>query len=468
MTTSTQHAHDDSSHGFSTRSWFIMAVISVIILVIGWVLIGLLTAQPAPNMEIPERVVELTNSVQPDPNAPSRYEELKSALGAFSAAVAASESGIRSQYERDGTPVGVVSLIDFNIVREAPKPGDPEHAQIFESTLRTIDDIEQSGVLDPIAELLTAPNLAHHYGVEPGADEPYEPMILWMLGELGNFRQYTSAQVVRARLASEAGDHQRAADILLEVSPVPGVLTRQAFLIEQLVGNACGGLILEELNHIAAQPGLDAAAIETLRKAHRNLSDLGPIAQGIKGERLFIEDIHFATHTASGRYIPSVADQTLNGYSGPGMPPPSTLERLKDITGYYFVRRDTSLQKVEEFYGGIEAALAEPDPTIRERKLRETEQASQELGSRYELLQYVIPALSRAFASSFELRAKLVHTEVLLAMAQHHATTGEWPAAVEELVPDYLNEVPIDPLTNKPIRYRHDPDQPPAIEQIGG
>ena len=52
-------------------------------------------------------------------------------------------------------------------------------------------------------------------------------------------------------------------------------------------------------------------------------------------------------------------------------------------------------------------------------------------------------------------------------MTKHHAETGDWPATVDELVPDYLNEVPTDPANNKPIRYRHDPDQPPTIGQIG-
>ncbi len=462
-----QTSHDQPDHGFSTRSWFILAFIGVLILIIGWVLIDLLTAQPAPNPAIRERVVQLTDGVQPDPSAPSRYEELKSALSAFSTAVTATEAEIRSEYEQNNIPVTLTNLIDFSLVLEGPNPADEEHTLAYESTLRAVESLESSGHLERITQLLESPNLANHYGVVPGSDEPYEPMILWLLGEVGHFRQYTAAQVARARLASEAGEHQRAADILLETSRVPAILTRQAFLIEQLVGNACGGVILSEITRLVVQPGIDGAAIDTLHAALTNLRDLGPIDQPLEGERLFSEDIHYATHTASGRYLPSFAEQTLEAYSGVGTPDPDTLARLADITGYYFVRRDTSLRKLNEMYSAVQDALAEPNPALRERQFRDIDDASLDLSPRYELLRYVMPSISRAFTSSFEFRAKLVHTEVLLAMAQHHAETGEWPAAVDELVPDYLDEVPIDPLTNKPIRYRHDPDQPPAIEQIG-
>ncbi|MFU8829193.1 MAG: hypothetical protein ACNA8P_07130 [Phycisphaerales bacterium] len=454
---------DRARMGTKARIAIVAAFIMLCIII--WMLVSALTARPAPDTTVRDRMAELTNSVQPDPNAPSRYEDLKSALAQFEAALDAIAVDLRTESEATENNSSPQWDINFHAVREGPPAGDPHPDRTLENARRALAALEQRAELDSITRLLRSPNLSHQYGSHDSSSEAYVPITSWLFEELSPFRRYVHAQVARARLASEAGDHQRASEILLEASPVPGVLTRQAFLVEQLVGNACATTLLEELNHLARQPGLETATLETMREVHRRLSDLGDITHSIRGERLFIEDIHYATHTAGGRFIPSAADTLLS--SDTPDQPRSTLTRLGDVTGYLFARREASLRKADELYGQVEDALQEPDPATRDRLFAEIDAASDRLSTRYMLLQYIMPAISRASRNSLEVRAKLAHSEVLLAMAQHHAATGDWPTSLDQLIPHYLDAIPINPLTGKPFEFNHTPGEPPSLERLG-
>jgi hypothetical protein len=57
--------------------------------------------------------------------------------------------------------------------------------------------------------------------------------------------------------------------------------------------------------------------------------------------------------------------------------------------------------------------------------------------------------------------------EVLLAMAAYRLDTGDWPTALDQLVPDYLDAVPINPVTGDPFEYDHEPGEAPSIQSLG-
>ena len=51
-------------------------------------------------------------------------------------------------------------------------------------------------------------------------------------------------------------------------------------------------------------------------------------------------------------------------------------------------------------------------------------------------------------------RAKVQVLRSALAARQFQQQTGQWPQTLDELVPDYLDGVPSDPLTSTPIQYQ--------------
>ena len=50
-------------------------------------------------------------------------------------------------------------------------------------------------------------------------------------------------------------------------------------------------------------------------------------------------------------------------------------------------------------------------------------------------------------------RARFECLQAVVALQLHKAREGLYPAGLDELTPELLHEVPIDPFTGKPLRY---------------
>jgi hypothetical protein len=66
----------------------------------------------------------------------------------------------------------------------------------------------------------------------------------------------------------------------------------------------------------------------------------------------------------------------------------------------------------------------------------------------------ILPSLTRVAEQDLRLRAHLDLARTALAIERHRLATGEIPAELGQLVPRYLDAVPIDPFDGQPIRYR--------------
>lgn len=60
---------------------------------------------------------------------------------------------------------------------------------------------------------------------------------------------------------------------------------------------------------------------------------------------------------------------------------------------------------------------------------------------------------------------RLLYTD--LALRQFQAKHGEYPESLQELVPELLEQVPLDPFTDKPLSYRREPDGSFTLYSVG-
>ena len=63
------------------------------------------------------------------------------------------------------------------------------------------------------------------------------------------------------------------------------------------------------------------------------------------------------------------------------------------------------------------------------------------------------PALSAAHTAEVRSTARLHLTPLGFALAAWHADRGKYPESLDELAPDYLPKIPLDPFVDKPFRY---------------
>ena len=93
-------------------------------------------------------------------------------------------------------------------------------------------------------------------------------------------------------------------------------------------------------------------------------------------------------------------------------------------------------------------------PVERLKRLRQIDDEIQQLSFFHEMTRIATPALTRVAELDLRTRAHLDLARTALAVERYRLATGRTPERLEELVPQYLDQVPLDPFDNQPIRYR--------------
>ncbi|XHC26239.1 hypothetical protein ABWH91_02490 [Phycisphaerales bacterium ac7] len=444
----------------------VMALGLVVLIGAIWVVVSVLIAKPSEDPTVHAKALELAQRGQPDPDQPSRYPQLIEALAELDEQIDILADEIISDERYQQTQS---RSLNFYAIAAEPDPDDIDAEKIALQAIdarRAAELVLERALLDDFLASLEAPNLANGYPTAYDDDGDLVPMFGWTLGELGQFREHTMTVVATSRVLAERGETERAASLLEDIAPLPGILTRHITLIEHLVGYAVSAVIAEEIAHLATRPDLTPQALATLRRAQAELADLGSLETAIEGEALFMRDFHFRTHTAGGRYIPSAGETIMESYE-PDAPDGGFTPQLSDVTGYLAVRRDTSLAKADEYYARIRAAINESDPETQASILEAMEQDVQDLSPRYAVIRLAMPAVARVVQNTSKYRAQTIALDVLLAMAAHRLDTGNWPDSIQALIPAYVDEHPTDPVTGQPLEYRHEPGTPPTLESFG-
>lgn len=465
-------ARPPQRHPIRRAALLSLLVISVAFL---WMFISTLTARPSPDPTVYDRVLGLTREAQRDPAASSRYQEL--GISVDEAALTLDRIETIAKYEvADMGPrdLDLYNVVDFTaLLAHEPDDRSPETIAIHSRyALDAIEQLETRGDFSRIAAILRHPNLANTY--TGGYDEQAQrlPIYFWELPELSPMRRLSLVQAARIRIALAEGNPDLAATLLAEFAPLPGVLTRQATVIEHLVGYAIADVLLTEAQHIAGHSGLTAQGVGTLRRAMESLADLGAPSIAIEGERLSYLDVHNQTHTRSGRFIPSryrslMIDLGLSHENGPQTTLHHILGAFSDMRGYVQVSRSTSLSIGDRYYDMLLEAIGEADPERRASLLSESDAMAGRLGFRSELAAVSLPALSRFAQRWFELNRAITATECMVAMAGYRLDHGEWPETIDALVPRYLDRIPLDPVTGQAMEYRHVAGEAPSLESLG-
>jgi hypothetical protein len=453
---------------------FILSITLVLGLMLAWMVFATLIARPAPDPTVYQRILDLPRNVQPDPSQPNRYQDLVVALTDFRATLDEFDQLARHEGAAQGiTDIDYSSVANFTTVlpRTAPTHRSQEALALQDRFSRdAIQRMEQDGIFDRISEILTHPNLANEYPRGLDAEGNRLPIYYWELPEIANMRLFALAQAARIRLAEADGNLQHAADIFRDNAPLGLILTRQATLIEHLVGYAICEVLLIEAQFLAASPSLTTEAHASLQAGIAELHNLGDPTIAIEGERLGFLDVHNHTHTRSGRFIPSAYDELIGDL---GMDNASVhridnrfLAKLADIRAYFMISKNRSLRVGDQYYNSIATAIRETDPARRADLLARSDHEVATLGARHGLARLTLPALSRFAQQWLTTQRSIRLTHTMIAMAEYRLDRAHWPTSLDQLVPDYLDAIPTDPLTSNPFEYNHEPGQPPSPERF--
>ncbi|MFA6243974.1 MAG: hypothetical protein WC655_23725 [Candidatus Hydrogenedentales bacterium] len=171
--------------------------------------------------------------------------------------------------------------------------------------------------------------------------------------------------------------------------------------------------------------------------------DMGPLADS---QRTLIADLFARRSDTTGLKVAIETDACLSMMrSGIG-----EIFATNPISRFAFgALTDMDLDNMPAFGERVVKLLASPPYEVREETAKLSEEANDdESFGTYEVDDYLGAyfALSRsAFASNV--------FPVALALKQFRAERGAYPERIDELVPAHIDEIPLDPMTGKPILY---------------
>jgi len=93
-------------------------------------------------------------------------------------------------------------------------------------------------------------------------------------------------------------------------------------------------------------------------------------------------------------------------------------------------------------------------PRERLKRFRQADDRVQQLSVLHVMIKMMAPGMSRVAEHDVRVRARLDLARTALALERYRLAAGRAPVQLPELVPQYLERVPLDPFDEQPIRYR--------------
>ncbi len=310
---------------------------------------------------------------------------------------------------------------------------------------------------------------AKSYCYQPYTHDPNgESKSVWsiLLPHLSSLKDLARMAAWRSRIDRDQGRLQQSIEDCLDIAHAASHLQGQGILIEQLVGLALSGLGHGEILRIIADRKLSAAELQYLQE---QLSQIYPgdyPLLNMEGERLAFMDVVQRSFTdggpGGGHLIPGQWDEFQDFTSiDPDIRDKRFLMPFYTAASMAHARRDATIAKANEIYD-LQSKMAHMTPY--ERHISSTKTPEEIMYSswsnyRFFLIDIFMPATARVSDTVY--RAKTGHeaTIAILAILRWRLEKNQYPAALDELVAaGFLNDLPMDPWSDKPLVYKKTED----------
>ncbi len=436
-------------------SWVIVATILLLLVGFGWFIIetrALLTAQPNPVHDYHTPIVERMRAVAGERDIAASEDEWQrfiATLETSSAIVSAAHQEVRAALQNgDAQPRwrSDEGLSFAYILFGSPPPAD------IDRELEVIERLQQAQVLEQLRQLA-----AEAPAIEPctiGA-----PLMERMSSFYGAARELAKVRVAMMRLAAANGNGADAAQAFDEVMALGQTAGSQLGLISALVGVSVQYLALVELQYELNEMEFDAGSCRRLlRTFDRRM--LPPFELALQGERAMSMDMvqwYFSDDGEGNGYLlpkyvfgfSSREDGGLFGSSagGGGV---GFAEAFR--SRWRFANRAETVSEFTRLFDQVIAEAAKPR-TERSPAILDW-QAAGDLSERLVVVDAMAPALSHALSGRERFQLEYEATRIMVAIELYGAIHGEYPQSLEELLPDLLETLPLDPLSGDEFGYR--------------
>ncbi|EEF58347.1 hypothetical protein [Pedosphaera parvula] len=247
----------------------------------------------------------------------------------------------------------------------------------------------------------------------------------------------------------------------------------------QMMRNAIANLGLFATWELMQSPDLNEEMLSRLQREWQEIDLFAALEKGFLGERAYGYEMLTMLQTYSGANVRRLfAFSTVAGSNVPPAPIdwsevwddhivfPLYKMTSSDDDGLFYLK---SMQNVLDSARMLKSSV--PWPTVKvivTNQVHETDKTfARDKFHRYRFSELANPNYSRAM----EL---VVHAETLrrltitaIALKRYQLGHGAWPNELKLLTPGILSEVPIDPMSGKPVCYRFSPDGHCVLYSVG-
>jgi hypothetical protein len=276
------------------------------------------------------------------------------------------------------------------------------------------------------------------------------------LPHIATLRRLFTVGFWRSRMLVERGETAQALDDCLVVVRGGSHWQGWGTIVEQLVGSVISRTGYEEILYIVATEEVSAADLKRLQQQLSQIYPGGYPLMDIEGERLTFLDMVQYTFTDGGPGGGHVIPKRLLYLNEVGIGLNFDELILGTAIGMVHARREKTIRIGNEIYNRI-SGISKMTPY--ERKINKVVDGEDIISSlprlRYALIHIFVPALNRACEYSYRGRALHEATLTVLALKRWHLEGKQYPMSLNELVSaGYLEQVPMDPYSDKPLFYK--------------
>ena len=259
-----------------------------------------------------------------------------------------------------------------------------------------------------------------------------------------------------------AGRFDAAADDLLSGLRLAAIKGQGSSLIEVLVGYACEAIALGGIENLLATPGLEATTIQRMRAEFDTLPAMRGMWESFEREERY-------SYLSVCQYLAREGFSSAGELFGDGFSPSQFLFsqgvdwNLVMAAGNQYFDQLVEVGKLEDRHARLlacrdvvtrlEAAASQSSGLTSGARRLLTTTGRSELASA-SLLAMMMPAAGAVYRAEVRRETRKALARTALGVAAYRAEHGQLPKRLEQLVPEYNPNVPIDAYRGLPVLFR--------------
>ena len=287
------------------------------------------------------------------------------------------------------------------------------------------------------------------------------------LARLKGLQQWIELRT-RARLAQ--GDVEGAFEDARTALRLADVEREEPLLISQLVRIAQQAIVARTIDFGIRSHQWTEPQLKEFQAHFTESGMLSAIANSFEGERalgLSTMDAWCSRPTEIGKTLPDQVPIVMLPAVG-GVRIPGTVGLIRHnqaslATYYSLLIRSTRATQDAGFHNGFHQELKTLE-TKMDTSLKALTSSSNPYNT---LTRLLAPAVTKAVAKSVRAEQRARLTATACAVERFHWQHGSYPAVLNDLVPTFLSEVPLDIMDRKPLRYRKNADDTFILWSVG-